>query len=244
MTPRLIIFFIYIFFGITLGLLLLLIYGNNWYTHIVGRNIKLIWTKGAAFILGLRIKYKGKPCHEPKLIVSNHISWLDIVAIGATQPCVFIAKSSVVRWPVIGQLARISGTLFLDRQNRKDLSKVMRKGKSAIENGISLVFFPEATTTDGKQIKSFHPSIYQTAIDSHCSTQAIAISYPEINMASPAPYIDNDSFMSHLIRILSTPSINICLEYCTPIPTTYNHDRKKLATSTQAQVTKALSLQL
>lgn len=196
-----------------------------------------------AWILGLKIKRTGKLCTEPKLIVSNHISWLDIVAIGASQPCVFIAKSSVISWPVIGRLARLSGTLFLDRQNRKDLSKVMLKGKTAINDGISLVFFPEATTTNGKEIKSFHPSIYQAAIDTHCATQAIAISYPETaSRPSPAPYIDDDTFVGHLLKVLSTPSVDVCLQYCPPIPTTINHDRKELALSTHNQVIKALAL--
>ena len=126
---------------------------------------------------------------------------------------------------------------------RKDLYKVMSKGKSAINDGISLVFFPEATTTDGKQIKSFHPSIYQTAIDMHCTTQAVAICYPEKdNKASAAPYIDNDNFVYHLFRILKKPGIDVQLHYCSPIPTTYNHDRKDLALSTHNQVSKVLAL--
>ena len=243
--PKFLLFFLYIIFGIILGLVLSLVFGKSWYTHPVGRYIKVMWTKGVAFILGLKIKHHGKPCHEPKLIVSNHISWLDIVVIGTTQPCVFIAKNSVTRWPVIGLLAQISGTIFLDRQNRKDLSKVMRNGKAAIDAGISLVFFPEATTTNGKQLKPFHPSIYQTAIDTNCATQAIAISYPvnnNKNKISPAPYIDKDNFISHLIRTLSAPGVDVCLQYCTPIPTTYNHDRKNLALSTHNQIIKALSL--
>lgn len=239
--PRCLLFFAYLIFGLGLATLLSLALGKTWYTNNTGSYVKVVWTKGAALILGLIINRTGKPCNEPKLIVSNHISWLDIVAISATQPCVFIAKSTVVRWPVIGFLANISGTLFLDRQNRKDLYRVMNKGKTAIDDGISLVFFPEATTTDGKQIKPFHPSIYQTAIDMNCAIQAVAICYPEKNnKASAAPYIDNDSFLNHLFRILKKPGINVCLHYCTPIPTTYNHNRKELAISTHGQVSKAL----
>jgi len=240
---RLFLFSSYLLSGLGLAIILSLLLGKSWYTNSVGSWIKVVWTKGVAIILGLNIKRFGKASGEPRLIVSNHISWLDIVAISAYQPCVFIAKSSVINWPVIGFLASISGTLFLDRQNRKDLNNVMQKGKAAIDDGISLVFFPEATTTDGKQIKSFHPSIYQTAIDVHCATQAIAISYPEKkNLASPAPYIDDDTFVSHLYRILKAPGVDVNLHYCTPIPENCHHDRKELAASTQNQVIEALSI--
>lgn len=241
--PRLLLFFSYLLLGLLLAIILSLSLGSSWYTHMAGKQIKVMWTKGIALILGLKIKREGKISEDPRLIVSNHISWLDIVAIGATQPCVFIAKSTVVNWPIIGYLAKMSGTLFVDRQNRKDLYKVMEKSKSAIDEGLSLVFFPEATTTNGKEIKTFHPSIYQTAIDTHSTTQAVAICYPvDACQISAAPYIDDDSFISHLIRILKTPGIDVTLHYCTPIPTTYNHNRKALAQSTQNQVSKVLAL--
>jgi len=243
--PKALLFFCHLILGLSLAILLRLLFGNSWYTNRFGAKVKICWTKILALILGLHIKRRGKPTGEPTLMVSNHISWLDIIAIGAHQPCVFIAKNTVQNWPLIGFLASISGTLFVNRQSRRDVCNVMQKGKHVIDEGVSLVFFPEATTTNGKQIKPFRTSFYQTAIDTQSDTQAVAIRYPEKKgETSPAPYIDDDSFVSHLLRILQTGRIDVSLYYCAPIPATHNHDRKVLAKATQNQVTEILALDL
>ena len=241
--PKATAFFIHLLIGLFVAAGLRLVLGKQWYARPVGRFIKLVWVKILARILNLKIRRHGVISDKPVVFVANHISWLDVIALGSDRGCVFVAKNSVRKWPLIGTVASLSGTLFINREDKKDVAKTLARSNQLIAKGVSLAFFPEATTTNGKILKPFKTSLYQTAINSGSNVQAIAIRYPiRSNKESPAPYIDDETFLTHLLKVLASPRIDVTLTYCKPIVTDVDYSRKQLAEATQMQVAEILAL--
>jgi len=243
LVPKLLLFLAHLIFGLSLACLLILALGPRWYMKPLGGVVKTGWLRILAFILNLKITRSGTSLDSAVVFVSNHISWLDVIALGCERNCVFVAKNSVQHWPLIGITAKLSGTLFINRKDKKDVVKTLARADKILENNISLAFFPEATTTSGKIIKPFRTSLYQTAIHSGSNVQAIGIRYQSIlGKESPAPYIGDETFAAHLLKVLKTPRIEVDLSYCEPVVVNNNHDRKQLAETTQTQVAEILML--
>jgi len=111
------------------------------------------------FFIGLRCRVKGKPMLKRGAVVSNHVSWLDIFALNAFQRVYFVSKSEVSSWPVIGQLAQATGTLFIERNPRKSVNQ-LKVFQKRLESGHRLLFFPEGTSTDGLQVLNFKSTLF------------------------------------------------------------------------------------
>lgn len=241
--PKAIAFLIHLLAGLLIAVGSQLLLGKQWYARPAGRFIKLSWVRILACILNLKIRRHGTISDKPVVFVANHISWLDVVALGSDRGCAFVAKNSVKRWPLIGAVAGLSGTLFINREDKKDVAKTLARSNQLVAKGVSLAFFPEATTTNGKILKPFKTSLYQTAINSARNIQAVAIRYPScLSKKSPAPYIGDETFLMHLLKVLATPRIDVTLTYCKPIVVDAEYSRKQLAETTQMQVAKILAL--
>ncbi len=131
------------------------------------------------------------------LIVANHISWLDIFVLNALQPARFIAKAELRRWPIVGRLSRNVGTLFIERERRRDTHTVNRHTVDALARGDLVAVFPEGTTSDGTGLLKFHSSLLQPIVDAHGVVQPIAIRY-----RTPADeYSDAPAFVGDLTMI-------------------------------------------
>ena len=111
------------------------------------------------------------------LIVANHISWLDIFVLLSFQPARFIAKADLRRLPVVGRLIANVGTLFIERERRRDTHTVNRHTVEALARGDVVAVFPEGTTSDGTGLLKFHSSLLQSAVDANGHVQPIAIRY-------------------------------------------------------------------
>lgn len=112
------------------------------------------------------------------MFVANHISWVDIHSINSIIPLRFIAKIEVESWPVFGYLVSKSGTLFINRNIRKDASRIIEMTTASLADGDNVCFFPEGTTTDGTHILPFKSSIVQAAINTKAKIYPVAIFYP------------------------------------------------------------------
>lgn len=99
------------------------------------------------------------------LLITNHVSFLDIMFLGALRPMVFVAKSEVSGWPLIGNIATCAGTVYVDRNRRTDVSRVNRNLKRALEAGILVTLFPEGTSSDGSAVLPFQASLLQPSVD-------------------------------------------------------------------------------
>ena len=119
------------------------------------------------------------------LVVSNHVSYLDIIVFSAVLPCVFVSKAEVERWPVIGRYARWAGTVFVRRHDRSDAARANVSIGDALRDGVPVVLFPEGTTTDGERILRFHSTMLQPALDTGAPITPCAIHY-ELDDGDPA----------------------------------------------------------
>jgi 1-acyl-sn-glycerol-3-phosphate acyltransferase len=146
------------------------------------RQLRIIkrWSRQVLAILGVRVHVVGRPPggRHPTVIVSNHVSWLDIWVIHAVSPVRFVAKSDVRRWPLIGWLVARSGTIFIERSKRRDTARTNRTIVDTLARGERVGIFPEGTTTDGTQLRPFHASLFQPALGAGARVVTAAIRYP------------------------------------------------------------------
>lgn len=137
------------------------------------------------------------------LWASNHISWLDIPTIGSIIPTFFLSKAEISNWPVFGWLARTANTLFINRGSG-DADSVSQQMADFLAKGFSVVFFPEATTTDGTGIKRIHGKLLQSAIDSGVQIQPIVMCYVDEKgqLDQAIPYFGDIHFLDSVKRVL------------------------------------------
>lgn len=137
------------------------------------------------------------------LWASNHVSWLDIPVVGSIIPTFFLSKAEIAKWPVIGWLATAGNTLFIQRGSG-DADNVSRQMTQFLADGYPVVFFPEATTTDGTAIKRIHGKLLQSAMDAQVPIQPIVICYvdEEGKLDQAIPYYGNVSFLQSVKRVL------------------------------------------
>ena len=135
--------------------------GGVWRTH---PRVTTWWHNRLADILGLTITVAGHRPQPPALLASNHVSWLDIVVLGALTHTDFLSKAEVRRWPLIGWLAARSGTLFIQRGNGEAAAVSEQIAERLRDQGL-LTLFPEGTTTDGRQVRPFFSRLFAAALD-------------------------------------------------------------------------------
>ncbi len=192
--------------------------------------------------LNLQVRHRGPLPDRTTLLVTNHISWLDIPALLAVVDADFVAKQDVVRWPVIGDMATHLGTIFLQRGAR-DAAKVTADRMTwRLVQRRNVIVFPEATTSDGRRVRQFYARLYQAAIRTHSCVQAVAIRYPGLDGADGvAPFIDDDQLVSHVWRLLGEKRIVVELHFCDPVRA--DADRRSLANLTRRQICAALGFE-
>jgi 1-acyl-sn-glycerol-3-phosphate acyltransferase len=138
------------------------------------------------------------------MIVSNHLSYLDIPILSAAGPCVFVSKADVEQWPVFGRYARWAGSVFVRRQDRADAPRANNSVSDALSNGVPVVLFPEGTTTDGRSVLRFHSTMLQPAIDSGAMVTPCAIAYEleEGDVAQEVCWWGDMTFLPHAWNLL------------------------------------------
>ena len=205
------------------------------------KGIRTRWHDRTAKLLALDIEILGTKPSGPVLVVSNHISWLDIPVLAQALPVTFLSKAEVRSWPVIGWVAAKGGTLFIQRGARNAADSAIALIEQELSLGGNVLIFPEGTTTDGNQLKRFHPRLFAAAQNRQCPVQPVALRYPgpdELTL-SAVPYINNESFGPSLWKILGEKRIRVILEY-TPLITDTDRDRRQIADDAHERVREAL----
>ncbi|MGI4813210.1 MAG: lysophospholipid acyltransferase family protein [Janthinobacterium lividum] len=127
------------------------------------------------------------------LLVSNHVSWIDIYVIDAWRPTPFIAKAEIARWPVIGMLAKLIGTIFIEREKRGDARRIAEQLSQRLSGGGQVVLFPEGTTSDGVDLLPFHASLFEGAVQAGAPVQPLCLLYEDaLGRQSLAPAFVGD----------------------------------------------------
>ena len=187
------------------------------------------WARGMLKALGIRRSVAGRRPGQNVLFVSNHISWIDILALMATAPGIFLAKDDVARWPLVGWMCRQTDTMFLQRGNARALAERMGSIRHALGQQENVFLFPEGTTTAGGEVRNFFPGLFQAAIDTGVAVQPIALNYLEGARRSDAvPYVDDNHFVTHFLRLLKTKSLTAQITFL-PVINSFDQDRRQLA---------------
>lgn len=202
------------------------------------------WSRSLLALLGVRLKIRGNPLDVASrnvLLVSNHVSWLDIYLLNAVRPLRFVSKAEVRSWPVVGWLAVFTGTLFLERGKRRDTARVNDAVTAALANGDCVAFFPEGTTTDGTHIKPFLSSLLQAAINAQSALHPVALRYikPDGGVDIEPAYYGDMSMMDSLRNILARKRISAELVFLEPISSS-GKQRRELARQAEQAISSAL----
>lgn len=149
------------------------------------------------------------------LVASNHLSYLDILFYGATVPCVFVSKVEVRGWPLLGLLAALGGSVFIDRKSTAGAVVAAGQIEKLLAAGILVLVFPEGTSSDGAGVLRFHASMFEPAVRVGAPVTAAAIGYAA-GAGAVEPdlcYYGDISFAPHLIEILKLPCIVATLRF-------------------------------
>ncbi len=163
------------------------------------------WMERLGRALGIEVFVTGEPPPSRALWVANHVSWLDVVALGRLRALHFVAKQDVAGWPLVGRLARASGTRFVDREGRRGLRALVEDLAAQLDAGRSAAIFPEGTTTRGDVLLRFKPLLFHAAVLAGAPVQPVTLRYVEQGSRRIAPYLGDDVFVPHLGRVLRCP---------------------------------------
>lgn len=218
------------------------------------RRLPLLFHRYVCRVLGLRrTLVNGAPPQGPMLIVSNHVSWLDIVVLGAVMPVAFVAKSEVAGWPFVRTLARLQRTVFVDRQNRRATGVVADGLSRRLAQGEAVVLFAEGTTSDGKRILPLRSSLLAAAAlpdgaDTHAVVvQPVVLSYsrldglPVSGRERPAiAWYGDMELAPHLAALFSGGPIDVRIGFCAPIRMGAAGERKAVASAAEREMRQLL----
>jgi 1-acyl-sn-glycerol-3-phosphate acyltransferase len=178
------------------------------------------WAARMLALLGIGLQVRGRPpAQGPMLLVANHISWLDILVMHAARYCRFVAKADVKRWPLIGALATGGGTLYIERESRRDAMRVVHHMAASLQAGDVLAVFPEGTTSDGLELLPFHGNLIQAALATQSPVQPVALQFIEAatgRMSLTPCYIGDDTLVASLWRTLSGPAVTAVVTFGPP----------------------------
>lgn len=203
----------------------------------------MAWARRLLRVLGVRAQATPVPdLPGGALLVCNHVSWLDIYLIYTTLRVHFVSKAEVRAWPVAGWLAHKTGTLFIERGRRADTARINTEMRALMQSGAWVAVFPEGTTSDGKGLRRFMPSLLQPAVELNCPIVPAALRYRTLDgeySAAPA-YIDELSLWQSLKQIVSEPGLVAELHFGEPILP--NGHRRDLAAQAEAATARLLGL--
>jgi 1-acyl-sn-glycerol-3-phosphate acyltransferase len=161
------------------------------------------WCRFACRVLGIRIRTHGS-MPSSGLLVSNHLSYLDIIVLSSIRPCVFVAKRDVARWPLFGWLAHVAGTIFVDRERRLSSRKVVNSIRDAIAGGLVVVLFAEGTSSDGSTVMPFKSALFESAVQLRSPIAVASIEYALDygSVADEVCYWRDMILIPHLLNLL------------------------------------------
>ncbi|MDQ0141581.1 lysophospholipid acyltransferase family protein [Cupriavidus necator] len=172
------------------------------------------------------------------MVVSNHISWLDIYVIHSWQPVRFVAKSEIRNWPLVGWLCEKTGTIFIERARKRDAHRVLHDITDVMLQGDLVGVFPEGTTTDGTSVLPFHANLMQAPISGGLPVQPLGLNYLDAATGHPtlaAAYIGDTTLLQSLEAVLRAPRIKARL-VVGPALVPASGDRRELAVSAREVV--------
>jgi 1-acyl-sn-glycerol-3-phosphate acyltransferase len=189
------------------------------------------WSAKVLRLIGIALHTQGTPRPGAKLVVANHVSWLDIAAIHAVIPeAHFVSKSDVKHWPLIGRLVSGAGTLYIEREKKRDALRVVHRMADALKAGDTVAVFPEGTTGDGRNLLLFHANLLQAAIATETPVQPVVLRFFDAQHAiSPlAHFLGETTLAQSAWRFVCSRGLNVEVKVLTAQGTAHA-DRRALA---------------
>jgi 1-acyl-sn-glycerol-3-phosphate acyltransferase len=204
-----------------------------------GRNVVYHrWSRLCLRILGGRLRIEGSPPAAPFFLVSNHLSYVDIIVLASHLDVFFIAKLEIRSWPLFGLLTRTVGTIFVDRELRRDVVRVNKLIEDVLRQGYGVVLFPEGTSTQGAEVAEFRSALLDYPARTGTPVHAAALSYRtppgEIPAHLGVSWWGDAPFGAHAWQLLGLRSFEALVRYSPR--TMVGTDRKRLAEETRAAV--------
>ena len=196
------------------------------------------WALGLLSALGVQLRVAGAPSRGPGLVVANHVSWLDVIAIAALMPAVFVCKAEIAAWPGIGWLLRKAGMIFIRRGSFRDVWRVNLRIRACFMAAQSVVAFPEGTTTEGRDVLAFRPALFQPAVERALPVHAVAIAYS----SDEAAFVGDTTFAASLLAVASARGLEVHVALLKPLDTGASTRRTVAARARNLILTSTLGL--
>jgi len=205
------------------------------------------WSGKLVRILGIRLRVSGplpRAHGEAAMIAANHVSWVDTFVVMGVRPARFIAKSEIRDWPVAGWIAERAGTLFVKRERRRDIARILGSVHEALAEGDCIGLFPEGTTTEGDRLLRFHPSLFEPAVANAATIHPAAIRYehPDGSPCAAFAYVGEMSFMESVGLVIGARGVVADLAFGEPIEPQAGLDRRGAAHLAHARTARLLAL--
>ena len=202
------------------------------------------WSAGLLKILRVDVQVRmraGAEAGRRELIVANHVSWLDIFIINSLQPCRFVAKADIRNWPALGWLCAKSGTIFIARGKQREIRHVYEGLVHSLKAGERIAFFPEGTTAAQGTLLSFHPNLFEAAIEAQVPVQPYALRYVDEKGAlhGAADFIGDMTFVESMLSIMRSGPMIAQLMPLPQIDSTGAH-RRELALAARSAIAEEL----
>ncbi|GAA4956580.1 lysophospholipid acyltransferase family protein [Actinoplanes utahensis] len=183
-------------------------------------------------VLGVKVVWRGPAPRPGSLLVANHVSWLDVVALAAVTPVRLVAKHDVRAWPALGGAARRAGTIFIDRTRPSTLPGTVREVAAALRAGRSVAVFPEGTTFCGPESGRFRPALFQAAIDAGAPVVPVSVSYD----STEACFVGEDTLGASVVRVARIRGLTLTLVAAPALRPDTGADRRVLARAAQSSL--------
>ena len=218
----------------------------------LSRRVPRLYHRGVARAAGLRIRVSGRPAHpRPTLFVCNHASWIDIVVLSCVLDASFVAKAEVAGWPLFGLLARLARSVFVVRRASRS-GRHRDEMRLRLEDGDSLILFPEGTSSDGNRVLPFNSTFFAVAQrpagGRDLAVQPVTLAYtgvrglPTTRRERPwLAWYGDTGLMAHLWRVLGLGGAEVDVRIHEPVSIGRNGTRKTLARACENAVADGLS---
>lgn len=203
------------------------------------------WSAKMLRSLGMRIEVHGTPSPGARLIVANHVSWLDIMAVHAVCPeARFVSKADVRSWPLLNRLIDSAGTLYIQRESRRDALRVVHRMAEALAAGDTVAVFPEGTTGTGPELLPFHANLLQAAIAAGVPVQPVALRYADRDhrFSPAAAWVGDDTLADSLWALARAEDLVVHLHIVAPQAAAHA-DRRALAQHLRELIGERLAAQ-
>jgi 1-acyl-sn-glycerol-3-phosphate acyltransferase len=199
------------------------------------------WQGGLLRVFGLHVRRYGTPLPGGVLFIANHVSWMDITLFHSQLWAGFVSKAEVARWPLVGFLATLGGTIYHHRGSQDSLHGVMHQMVERLREGRPVAVFPEGRTTDGRTLGVFHARIFQPAVLAEVPAQPVALRYGVGGEAQTVvAFREGETFLGNFLRLLAEPGRVAEVHFLEPVASSED-GRRRMAEACRERIAAVLA---